>query len=334
MELAQELSARGDTVWISRSLAQARQWVRGRKVGQERAGIIASGQARRLAAEGLFVDLKPDIANWMLAPSGDVRSANLLETVQNQYQVQGLELDYTLVCWDGDLRRGSHGWSAWKMSGADWQRDKELGIAKNGYRVLLTRARKGMVVFVPRGDPTGDDSELRAVHVGFNGMKDILGVGCVGLAYAVSIAEGTAPRFGCPVDAETAARFGVPAGTNLEFEVPSGRLQSLRLPTGASLAVGDLRCRGEVTFFEGLLQRCELARGHTLSGVALPAGTRTRFTTEGRIREATIPGRTVWAAGRRWGPEYTPCGVLFFWFEDDGTMRPPESDPSGETCCL
>ena len=44
------------------------------------------------------------------------------------------------------------------MSGADWQRDKELGIAKNGYRVLLTRARKGMVVFVPRGDPTGDDA--------------------------------------------------------------------------------------------------------------------------------------------------------------------------------
>ncbi len=158
MALAQELNERGDTVWITRSLPQARQWIRSRTVGQERAGIIASGQARRLAAEGLFVDLKPDIANWMLAPNGDVRSANMLETVQNQYQVQGLELDYTLVCWDGDLRRGPNGWSAWKMSGADWQRDKELDIAKNGYRVLLTRARKGMVVFVPRGDPTGDDA--------------------------------------------------------------------------------------------------------------------------------------------------------------------------------
>jgi len=184
------------------------------------------------------------------------------------------------------------------------------------------------------GDPTGDDSELRAVHVGFNGTKNVLGVGCVGLAYAVSIAEGTAPRFGCPVDAATAARFGVPAGTNLEFEVPTGRLQSLRLPTGASLDVGALRCRGEVTFFEGVLYRCELARGHTLSGVALPAGTRTRFTTKGHLREATIPGRTVWAAGRTWGPEYTPCGVLYLWFEDDGTMVPPEPDPSGETCCL
>lgn len=156
-ELARDLDGRGDTVWITRSLASARQWVRERRVGQERAGIIASGQARRLAAEGLFVDFKPDIAAWMLAPSGDVRSANMLETVQNQYQVQGLELDYTVVCWDGDLRRSENGWHAWKMSGSNWQKDKELDIATNGYRVLLTRARKGMIVFIPRGDPTGED---------------------------------------------------------------------------------------------------------------------------------------------------------------------------------
>jgi hypothetical protein len=81
----------------------------------------------------------------------------MLETVQNQYQVQGLELDYTVVCWDGDLRRSAIGWHAWKMSGSNWQKDKELGIATNGYRVLLTRARKGMIVFIPRGDPTGED---------------------------------------------------------------------------------------------------------------------------------------------------------------------------------
>lgn len=155
--MARDLASE-DTVWITRSLAAARQWVRGRRVGQERAGIIASGQARRLAAEGLFVDLKPDIAAWMLSPGGDVRSANMLETVQNQYQVQGLELDYTVVCWDGDLRRGASRWEAWKMSGADWQRDREIEIAKNGYRVLLTRARKGMIVFIPQGDPSGEDA--------------------------------------------------------------------------------------------------------------------------------------------------------------------------------
>ncbi len=156
-QLARELDVRGDTVWITRSLLSARQYVRERRVGTERVGIIASGQARRLAAEGLFVDLKPDIAAWMLAPGGDVRSANMLETVQNQYQVQGLELDYTVVCWDGDLRRSDSSWRAWKMSGSNWQKDKELDIATNGYRVLLTRARKGMIVFIPRGDSTGED---------------------------------------------------------------------------------------------------------------------------------------------------------------------------------
>ena len=163
-EMACELDKRGDTVWITRDLAVARSWVRERRVGQERAGIIASGQARRLAAEGLFVDLKPDIATWMLAPSGDVRSSNMLETVQNQYQVQGLELDYTVVCWDSDLRRGAEGWQAWKMSGSSWQKDKEIGIATNGYRVLLTRARKGMILFVPPGDPSGED-ETRASSI-------------------------------------------------------------------------------------------------------------------------------------------------------------------------
>jgi hypothetical protein len=171
-QLALELDRRGDTVWLTRSLSAARRWVRERRVGQERAGIIASGQARRLAAEGLFVDLKPDIAAWMLAPSGDVRSANMLECVQNQYQVQGLELDYTVVCWDGDLRRCPGGWQAWKMNGPSWQRDKALDIATNGYRVLLTRARKGMVVFVPRGDPTEED-ETRPTAM-YDGIADYL----------------------------------------------------------------------------------------------------------------------------------------------------------------
>ncbi len=171
-QLARELDRKGDTVWITRNLSCARHWVRERRVGQEHAGIIASGQARRLAAEGLFVDFKPDIANWMLAPAGDVRSANMLETVQNQYQVQGLELDYTVVCWDADLRRSADGWQSWKMSGPNWKKDSELGIAINGYRVLLTRARKGMIVFIPPGDKTGED-ETRMPSV-YDGIANYL----------------------------------------------------------------------------------------------------------------------------------------------------------------
>lgn len=156
--IAAEMKEQGNTIWLTRSLSQARSWARTHTVGNLRSGLIASGQAKRLSAEGLFVDYKPDIATWMLAPNGDIRSSNALETVQNQYQIQGLELDYSVVCWDADLRRGNGGWEAFKLGGTDWKKDSLTDVAKNGYRVLLTRARKGMIIFVPEGDASGDDS--------------------------------------------------------------------------------------------------------------------------------------------------------------------------------
>lgn len=147
-----------DAVWLTRDLGVAKQWARERRIGEERVGLIGSGKGARLAAEGLFVGLKPSISDWMLCPDGDVRSSNTLETIQNQYQVQGLELDYTIVCWDLDLRREDIAWTAWAFNGAQWQRRRsDLAIAQNGYRVLLTRARRGMVIFVPRGDTSGLD---------------------------------------------------------------------------------------------------------------------------------------------------------------------------------
>jgi len=156
--IAERLGQSDDTIWLTRDLSIAKAWVRARRVGDETAGLIASAQARRLAAEGLFVELKPSIAPWILAPSGDIRSSNMLETVQNQYQIQGLEIDYSVVCWDADLRRSGNKWSSFRISGADWQKDSALEIAKNGYRVVLTRARKGMVIFVPKGDLAEEDS--------------------------------------------------------------------------------------------------------------------------------------------------------------------------------
>jgi DUF2075 family protein len=93
----------------------------------------------------------------MLAPSSDIRSSNAMETVQNQYQIQGLELDYCIACWDADFRRENGEWKAYKLSGSDWKKDSLLSVAKNGYRVVLTRARKGMVIFVPTGDIFGED---------------------------------------------------------------------------------------------------------------------------------------------------------------------------------
>jgi hypothetical protein len=155
--LAMQMAEKGHPVLMTRSLNEARAWVKSKTLGAMRSGIIASGQAKRLAAEGLFVDYKPDIATWMLAPSTHIKASNALETVQNQYQIQGLELDYCLVCWDADLRREGNEWQSYKISGSDWKKDKLLEVAKNGYRVVLTRARKGMIIFVPEGDYTKMD---------------------------------------------------------------------------------------------------------------------------------------------------------------------------------
>ena len=77
-----------------------------------------------------------------------------------------------VVCWDADLRRSKGAWSAHKISGANWQRDRRLDVAKNGYRVLLTRARKGMLIFVPRGDLTGEDATRCPAY--YDGIADFL----------------------------------------------------------------------------------------------------------------------------------------------------------------
>ncbi len=166
------LDENASTIWFTRSLNIARSWVRAQAQGNERTGIIASGQAKRLAAEGLVVDYKPDITKWMLAPSTDIRSSNTLETVQNQYQIQGLELDYCITCWDADLRREEGAWRSYKLSGSDWENDRLLNVAKNGYRVVLTRARKGMVIFIPNGDISGEDP-TRNIAV-YNGIAEFL----------------------------------------------------------------------------------------------------------------------------------------------------------------
>lgn len=153
---ASQLANNGNYVWITRSLDEARRWARNHIVGQRRGGIVATGQARRLAAEGLFVDMKPSIADWMLAPSSDIRSSSALETVQNQYQIQGLELDVCIVCWDADFRWTNGKWRAFEIRGTSWVSGNH-SVGQSGYRVLLTRTRQELCLFIPRGDLTGRD---------------------------------------------------------------------------------------------------------------------------------------------------------------------------------
>ncbi len=143
----------------TRDLAAARAWLRQQRRAGERAGMLASSNALRLKPEGLYVKAEIDVCNWFLNPTEDVRSSNSLEDAATEFAVQGLELDWTCVAWDLNLRR-ANGWEAREFRGTRWNAIHSSGdvlgrsdYVRNAYRVLLTRARQGMVIFVPRGDP-------------------------------------------------------------------------------------------------------------------------------------------------------------------------------------
>lgn len=151
-------------ILITRDYSAAKKWVRSKVRGSERCGVLACSSAQRLKPEGIYVPTDIDVKNYFLAPTDDLRSSNMLEVVASEFKVQGLELDYTLVCWDADLRRNADGdgWDYYSFRGTKWnKRHKEAQrrYLINSYRVLLSRARQGMIIFVPKGvdqeeDPT------------------------------------------------------------------------------------------------------------------------------------------------------------------------------------
>jgi hypothetical protein len=140
---------------LTRSLPRAKQWLRDQARGTERYGVVVSSQALRLKPHAIDVRATIDPIHWFLHDKDDVRSSYYLEDVATEFQVQGLELDWTCVVWDGDLRLGSSGWDYYGFVGSRWQRvlkDERRRYLLNAYRVLLTRARQGMVIVVPEGD--------------------------------------------------------------------------------------------------------------------------------------------------------------------------------------
>lgn len=144
-------------VWVSRDLGEARAWLKSVSRGSERCGLVASSGAHRLRPEGIHIKSSVDPASWFLNDKSDVRSSNYLEDVATEFDVQGLELDWAGVCWDADLRRVDSNWEPFAFKGSKWQvvrvEDRKRYL-RNAYRVLLTRARQGMVIFVPQGDDT------------------------------------------------------------------------------------------------------------------------------------------------------------------------------------
>lgn len=140
---------------LTRDIERGRSWLRDKARGSERYGMVVSSQAERLRPLGIHVKAPVNPVNWFLDGKDHVRSSYYLEDVATEFHVQGLELDWACLIWDADFRYSPTGWANWSFSGNKWQRIKKeerQNYQKNAYRVLLTRARQGMIVVVPEGD--------------------------------------------------------------------------------------------------------------------------------------------------------------------------------------
>lgn len=151
---------------LTRDLAKAKDWLRARARGNERYGLVVSSQAQRLKPLAIDVRVDIDPVHWFLHSREDVRSSFYLEDAATEFDVQGLELDWSCVIWDGDFRFSSAGWQHWSFRGSRWQRihsEDRKAYLKNTYRVLLTRARQGMIIVVPHGE-AADSTRLPAFY--------------------------------------------------------------------------------------------------------------------------------------------------------------------------
>lgn len=148
-------------VALTRDLPRAKRWIREHARGSERYGLVASSQAERLKPHAIDVRVDVNPVQWFLNDATDTRSSFYLEDAATEFQIQGLELDWICATWDADLRWSGSGWAHHRFRGDRWVRVRKPERQQylvNAYRVLLTRARQGMVIFVPPGD---DDDATR-----------------------------------------------------------------------------------------------------------------------------------------------------------------------------
>ena len=149
-----ELAARYP-IAITRDLNAAKQWIRDHARGTERYGLVASSKAMRLKPHAIDIRASVNPVHYFLNDGDDTRSSFYLEDAATEFQVQGLELDWACVAWCGDFRFNGSRWDYHDFRGKRWCKisnaDNRVYL-RNAYRVLLTRARQGMVVFVPPGD--------------------------------------------------------------------------------------------------------------------------------------------------------------------------------------
>ncbi len=140
---------------LTRNLSNAKNWLKMQARGTERYGLVVSSHAERLKPHAIDVKSPMDPIHWFLDGKEDVRSSYYLENVATEFHIQGLELDWVCLTWDADFRYSDKGWEHRSFCGSKWnyiRKEERKLYQKNAYRVLLTRARQGMVIVVPEGD--------------------------------------------------------------------------------------------------------------------------------------------------------------------------------------
>jgi hypothetical protein len=176
-EFARELLATFSDLYpikVTRNLTTAKNWIKSQSRATESLGMLASSNAIRLKAEGIFVKNKIEPKDWFLGQPEDIRSSHFLEDIATEFDVQGLELDWCLVAWDGDFRLDFEGKEHWRFRGTKWEKRQQQETQiylENAYRVLLTRARQGMVIFVPNGDSSDRTRQPSFYDGTFNFLK-------------------------------------------------------------------------------------------------------------------------------------------------------------------
>ncbi len=161
---------------MTRDLDVAKAWIRSKAKGTQRYGITASSGAGRLRAHGVWIQSKIDAPTWFLNGQEDVRSSYYLEETATEFDIQGLELDYSIVCWDANMRFTGQAFEYFNFRGSRWERihhPMKALYLKNAYRVLLTRARQGFVIFLPEGDasdPTRDPAYYDVTYAYFKSV--------------------------------------------------------------------------------------------------------------------------------------------------------------------
>lgn len=171
-----ELLKKKYPIVITRDLNKAKEWLKKMARGSERYGIVVSSQAQRLKPHAIDVKSPMDPIHWFLDAKDDTRSSFYLEDVATEFHVQGLELDWSCVVWDADFRYSKDGWQHFSFVGSKWhniKKEERKQYLKNAYRVLLTRARQGMVIVIPEGDNNDNTRDSNYYDPTFEYLKEM-----------------------------------------------------------------------------------------------------------------------------------------------------------------